>query len=163
MLIIGCKKNKTEDEPNHPEPQYPTITMDSLKSCFPYKIGDRIVFINGGLYLTYTVNEVTFVSKDNKMSANIIMDGTVSTYRTPFTVKLTAEVTDQHFLKSTFYVAVSSSGQDQYPTEGTYEYDTAKSGKLPKEFNYTNGATVERGQGLTYYVDGFGDKWHLDR
>ena len=163
MLVIGCKKNNTEDEPASPTPQYPVITMDSLKSYFPYKTGDRIIFTNGGLHITYTVNEATFVSKNDKMNVNITMDGTVSTYRTPFYMQLTAEVTNQHVLKSTFYVAMPSSDQYIYPKEDTYEYDTAKSGKLPDKFNYSNGTIVEKEYGLSYYVDGFGDKWHLDR
>jgi hypothetical protein len=153
MLVIGCKRNNA-DEPTPPTPQYPNITMDSLKSYFPYKTGDRVVFRLREISVNYTVNEATFVSKDNKIIANISMDGSVPTFGTPFHVKLAAEVTDNHILKTTFSLA--SSGQ---PKVGSFEYDTAKKGVLPDKFNYSCGAIVEKNIGLTHYLDVQGSEW----
>lgn len=161
MLVIGCKKNKTEDEPTPPTPQYPVITMDSLKAYFPYQTVDRLIFEESGgfLGLTYTVKEATFTSKDNKMIASIFMDGIMETSSSDLhsDVQMTAEVTDKHLLKAT--VVVTYNGN--YSVEGTYEYDTAKSGKLPDKLNFSNGAIVEKDKGLTHYVDAFGKEWDL--
>ncbi|GEM_PF-4079737 len=159
MLVIGCKKNKSDDEPTPPAPQYPLITMDTLKHYFPYETIDRQIFLesDGGMRFTYTVKEATFASKDNKITANIRMEGSIDVAQATFKVQLTAEVTDQHLLKSTFSVAVN--GQ---PKEASFEYDTAKEGALPDQLNYSNEAIVEKGKGLTHYIDGYGQGWDLD-
>ncbi len=162
MLVIGCKKNKTEDEPTPPTPQYPVITMDSLKAYFPYQSGDEIYFLSGGAFSTvYTVNEATFASKDNKMIVSIFMKGIMQTSTSDVhsDVHMTAEVTDQHLLKATFVITYNGS----YSIEGTYEYDTAKSGELPNKFNFTNGAIIEKDQGLIHYVDYFNNVWEFWR
>lgn len=160
MLIIGCKKNKTEEEitpPASQEQQYPTITMDTLKHYFPYQVGDRLIFDESGGFLavTYTISETTFASKDNKMIANIIMEGIMPDYNVQFKVHIAAEVTDQHMLKSTFSVAI---GQSQAKKE-SFEYDTAEKGALPVKFNYSDGAVVEKDKGLTHFVDELGNGW----
>ena len=159
MLVIGCKKNKTEDEPTPPTPQYPLITMDTLKHYFPYETIDRQIFRedDGFWGFAYTIKEATFASKDNKITANIRMEGSIDVAQVTFTVQLTAEVTDQHLLKSTFSVAAN--GQ---PKAGSFEYDTAKKGALPEQFNYSCGAIVEKDKGLAHYIDGYGQGWDLD-
>ena len=162
MLVIGCKKNKTEDEPTTPTPQqYPVITMDSLKAYFPYQMIDRLIFeeSNGFSGLTYFVKETTFASKDNKMIVSIFMDGNMQTSTSDLhsDIHMTVEVTDQHLLKATFVITYNGS----YSIEGTYEHDTAKSGKLPDKLNFSKGAIVEKDKGLTHYADAFGTEWDL--
>ena len=158
MLVIGCKKNNSDDEPTPPTPQYPIITMDSLKSYFPYEAIDRQIFneSNGYVGFTYIVKEATFASKDNKIIANVLMEGSIDEWNVNFKVQLTAEVTDQHLLKSTFSVAVN--GQ---PKAGSFEYDTAKNGVLPDKLNYSCGAIVEKDKGLTHYIDAYEQEWDL--
>lgn len=162
MLVVGCKKNNTEDEPTSPttqKQQYPVITMDTLKQYFPYQMGDRPIFQESDGYfgITYTVNEVTFASKDNKIIASIFMEGIMSAYNQQYKVHIAAEVTDQHLLKTTF--SLTRSGQSQQ-TEGSFEYDTAKDGALPDQFNYSNGAIVEKDKGLTHYIEEeFASEW----
>ncbi len=160
MLVIGCKRNNA-DEPTPPTPQYPVITMYSLKAYFPYETIDRQIFreSDGFMGLTYTVNEATFTSKDNKMIASIFMDGNMQTSTSDLhsDIHMTVEVTDKHLLKAT--VVITYNGN--YSVEGTYEYDTAKSGKLPDKLNFSNGAIVEKDKGLTHYVDAFGTEWDL--
>ena len=160
MLVIGCKKNNTEDEPTPPTPQYPLITMDTLKHYFPYETIDRQIFLesDGGMRFTYTVKEATFASKDNKITANILMEGYIDLFKVTFTVQLKAEVTDQHLLKTTLSTDISGVGR---PKEASFEYDTAKEGALPDQLNYSNEAIVEKGKGLTHYIDGYGIGWDL--
>ena len=162
MLVIGCKKNNTEDEPTPPTPQYPLITMDTLKHYFPYETIDRQIFReddDGFFGFAYTIKEATFASKDNKITANILMSGYIDLFKVTFTVQLKAEVTDQHLLKTTLSAEGSGVGR---PKEASFEYDTAKEGALPDQLNYSNEAIVEKGKGLTHYIDGYGQGWDLD-
>lgn len=160
MLVIGCKKNKSDDEPTPPTPQYPLITMDTLKHYFPYETIDRQIFneSDGFMGFTYIVKEATFASKDNKITANILMEGYIDIFKVTFTVQLKAEVTDQHLLKTTLSTDISGVGR---PKEASFEYDTAKEGALPDQLNYSNEAIVEKGKGLTHYIDGYGQGWDL--
>lgn len=159
MLVIGCKKNNS-DEPTPPTPQYPLITMDTLKHYFPYETIDRQIFneSDGFMGFTYIVKESTFASKDNKITANILMEGYIDIFKVTFTVQLKAEVTDQHLLKTTLSTDISGVGR---PKEASFEYDTAKEGALPDQLNYSNEAIVEKGKGLTHYIDGYGKGWDL--
>ena len=42
MLVIGCKKNKSDDEPTPPTPQTDTISAQVLQSYYPYKNMEQI-------------------------------------------------------------------------------------------------------------------------
>lgn len=159
MLVIGCKKDKTEEEPTPPTPQYPTISMDSLKNYFPYKTGDQIYFRGWGGNVIYTINKATFESEGNKIYINITMDGDYNYGDAEYLVEMKVEVTDRKTLRATFYECIVYSGEHRFPTEGDYFYDTSKSGDLPEMFTFTNGAIIKKGTGLSYYLDADSRPW----
>ena len=164
MLVIGCKRNNA-DEPTPPA-QYPTITMDMLKSYFPYQSEKKYSFNFGISNTTYTVGDMSFTSKGNKIYANITLNGirNYSIENGQALIILTAEVTDNHFFKATFEQCGidRNTGEHIFPSGGSFYFDTSKDGNLPEKIVFSDGSVLKKSTGLISYLNADKEEYVLN-
>ena len=134
MLVIGCKKNKSDDELTPPAPQTDTISTELLKSYFPYKNMDKIVFeCHGNPDVTYTVVDAKTTYANKKLQLTTTMNGSDVKSGTYF-VSLKAEVTNGTLLKINFQQITGGA----FEINGSYTYDATKEKEIPENVGFTN-------------------------
>lgn len=151
MLVVGCKKNNTEDEPTPPTPQTDTISAEQLKSYFPYKNMDKIVFRStyaAGGDVTYTVISSKLSYEKNNMQLITTMSGT-DYDKTNYFISLKGVVTDGTLLQIDFQQITANA----FEIKGNYTYDATKEKELPETITLSNGAIIKKNTGLYYYKD----------
>ena len=149
MLVIGCKKNKSDDELTPPAPQTDTISTELLKSYFPYKNMDKIVFeCHGNPDVTYTVVDAKTTYANKKLQLTTTMNGSDVKSGTYF-VSLKAEVTNGTLLKINFQQITGGA----FEINGSYTYDATKEKEIPETITLSNGAIIKKNVGLYYYKD----------
>lgn len=150
MLVIGCKKNKSEDEPTQPTQQTDTISTQMLQSYFPYKNLDKIVFESRGTSdVTYTVIDAKTTYGNKKLQLTTTMNGSDGRNNGTYFVSLKAEVTNGTLLKINFQQITGGA----FEINGSYTYDATKEQELPETITLSNGAIIKKNIGLYYYKD----------
>ena len=163
MLVIGCKKNKTEDEPTSPAQQTDTISAAELQSYFPYKNMEQIEFVSVTRWVTYSVINSKLSYNDKQMSLSTTMSGKELGDTTPsYHLSLSAEVTNGTALRIDFRYR---EGIDE--TQAIYTHDITKDGKLPDTIEFSGEdikVTIKKDKGLTeYYHISMNDQWQFLR
>lgn len=149
MLIIGCKRNNTEDEPTPPASQTDTISAAELQSYFPYKNMDKIVFESHGTAdVTYTVIDAKTTYENKKLLLTTTMNGSDGRSGIYF-VSLKAEVTNGTLLKINFQQITGGA----FEINGSYTYDATKEKEIPETITLSNSAIIKKNIGLYYYKD----------
>lgn len=149
MLVIGCKKNKSEDEPAQPAQQTDTISAQVVQSYFPYKNMDKIVFeCYGNPDVTYTVVDAKTTYANKKLQLTTTMNGSDVKSGTYF-VSLKAEVTNGTLLNINFQQITGGA----FEINGSYTYDATKGKEIPETITLSNGAIIKKNVGLYYYKD----------
>ena len=150
MLVIGCKKNKSDDEPTPPAPQTDTISTELLKSYFPYKNMDKIVFESrGSADVIYTVITAKTIYENKKLQLTTTMNGVDDIRSGTYFVSLKAEVTNGTLLKINFQQITGGA----FEINGSYTYDATKGKEIPETITLSNGAIIKKNVGLYYYKD----------
>ena len=148
MLVIGCKRNNS-DEPTPPSQQTDTISIELLKSYFPYKNMDKIVFESHGTAdVTYTVIDAKTTYENKKLLLTTTMNGSDGRSGIYF-VSLKAEMTNGTLLKISFQQITGSA----FEINGSYTYDATKEKEIPETITLSNGAIIKKNIGLYYYKD----------
>ena len=149
MLVIGCKKNKSDDEPTPPAQQTDTISAQVVQSYFPYKNMDKIVFESRGTAdVTYTVVDAKTTYGNKKLQFTTTMNGSDGRGGTYF-VSLKAEVTNGTLLNINFQQITGGA----FEINGSYTYDATKEKEIPETITLSNGAIIKKNVGLYYYKD----------
>ena len=163
MLVIGCKKNKSDDEPTPPTPQTDTISAQVLQSYYPYKNMEQIKFASTFDYeiVSYSVINSKLSYKDKQMSLSTTMSGKGLGDSTPlYHLSLSADVTNGTVLKIDFRYLEGISEM-----KASYTHDITKDGKLPETIEFSSEkikVTLKKDKGLTEYLDiTRNNKWWL--
>ena len=163
MLVIGCKKNKSDDEPTPPAPQTDTISTELLKSYFPYKNMEKIEFVSVTRLVTYSVINSKLSYKDKQMSLSTTMSGKELGDTTPYYhLSLSADVTNGTVLRIDF-----SYLEGIEELKASYTHDITKDGKLPETIEFSGDnikVTIKKDKGLTEYFNFLmNDQWQFRR
>ena len=163
MLVIGCKKNKTEDELTPPASQTDTISAADLQSYFPYKNMEQIEFFSSSKLVTYTVINSKLSYEDKKMLLSTTMSGTALGESAPnFYLSLSAEVTNGTVFAIDFRYL---EGIEEM--KANYTHDIAKKGELPEVIEFSGEdikVTIKKDKGLSeYYHISMNERWQFRR
>ena len=173
VVMFGCK-SADEPQTSTGEPQNEKmITEQVLKSYFPYKNGDRIVYFNDLIGdMNYTVVESAFRNESDKMILSVNMFGYDVMGNQLCILSLVGEVTEKHLLKIEYTQGLNNSPSENSvqqlnnvpsSTSGSFVFKKKKKGNLPATITLSDGSIIKQNEGLTYFIDFDTEKWYFKK